>query len=136
MVAPCLLTQHHHSLPRARRVKQSYLTSIPTTLLSFLHTLFLVISLQLRSPSSLLLVNGPGTALILAVSFKLANLFLGTSTRIVFVESWCRVSGLSVTGKLIRPFVDRFCVHWEGVMGQGKELVKGVMFEGPQNREK
>ena len=111
---PCSLSlslslplQLNHALPRARRVKQSYATSIFTTLYSFVYTFILMLSLQLSCPSALLLINGPGTSLVLAFSFKLCNLLLGTKTRVVMVESWCRVTGLSLTGKLVKPIADK-----------------------------
>lgn len=31
---------------------------------------------------------------------------------IIYIESFARVESLSVTGKLLYPFVDRFLVQW------------------------
>lgn len=39
--------------------------------------------------------------------------FVGLSaTRIIYIESFARVSRLSLSGKLLRPFVHRFLVQW------------------------
>jgi beta-1,4-N-acetylglucosaminyltransferase len=47
----------------------------------------------------------------------LAAVFLRTlglqgGAKILFVESFCRVESLSVTGKLLYCLADRFVVHW------------------------
>ena len=85
-------------LYRARRVKQSYVTSVFTTIASFWHALALL--LGCRVPE-ILLVNGPGTCLVLVVALRLVNLLTLTRTRVLFVESVCRVKGWSATGKLL-----------------------------------
>jgi beta-1,4-N-acetylglucosaminyltransferase len=73
--------------PRSREVGQSYVSSIATTLWSFLHAFGIV----LRIRPQLLLCNGPGTCLPIAVVtlfFRLLGLCEGN---IIFVESFCRV---------------------------------------------
>lgn len=52
------------TLPRARSVGQSYLSSIPTTLYSFLFSLDLIYT----TAPNLLLMNGPGTCIPLCIS--------------------------------------------------------------------
>ena len=37
--------------------------------------------------------------------------------RTIFVESWARVTTLSLSGKLLLPFVDRFLVQWPALEG-------------------
>jgi hypothetical protein len=34
------------------------------------------------------------------------------NTKIVFAESFARVTGLSLSGKILLPFVDKFFVQW------------------------
>jgi beta-1,4-N-acetylglucosaminyltransferase len=92
----------------------------------------------------LILTNGPGTG----VCVVLASLFLrffgfsGPSTsssdskaktapsqklqwqhsghmRTIFVESWARVTTLSLSGKILLPLVDRFLVQWPTLEGRG-----------------
>jgi beta-1,4-N-acetylglucosaminyltransferase len=75
-------------IPRSREVGQSYITSLGTTLWSFLYAFGIV----LRIRPDLLLINGPGTCLpiaILTIFFRILGLCEG---RIIFVESFCRVT--------------------------------------------
>ncbi|KAK2783696.1 UDP-N-acetylglucosamine transferase subunit [Emmonsiellopsis sp. PD_33] len=93
----------------------------------------------------LILTNGPATAvcIILAATIirTLNRIFpylqqqqqryhptsISTSTtphapgtrylRTIFIESWARVTTLSLSGKLVLPLVDRFLVQWEGLEG-------------------
>mmetsp|Transcript_30586 Transcript_30586/g.61130 ORF Transcript_30586/g.61130 Transcript_30586/m.61130 type:complete len:374 (+) Transcript_30586:64-1185(+) len=105
-------------LPRARDVNQSYVTSVFTTIRSFIQTLLLI----WKTRPELLLCNGPGTCVPLIYSaflFRVLGLFrcnsncgYNTDCKVVFVESLCRVETLSLTGKLVYHLVDRFVVHW------------------------
>lgn len=97
-----------HSLPRARRVLQSYASSVPSTLLAFLSSLPLVWRLR----PELLLCNGPGTCLPLCLAVYLARLLGLSSARVVYVESVCRVEQLSLTGRLLYRTADRLVVQW------------------------
>lgn len=104
----------------------------------------------MRTPGApwvdVLLVNGPGTCvLVVAVSWiRRVNhccchidedtypgvqsahahvyvQFLGLNyTRIIYVESFARVKSLSLSGKILRPFVDTFVVQWPDAGGEGK----------------
>ena len=95
-------------IPRSREVKQSYMTSIPSTLLSFLHCMPMVLSCR----PQLLLVNGPGTCLPVAVLVWLLQITRISTCKIVFVESLCRVKTLSLTGKILQFFADEVLVQW------------------------
>lgn len=75
-------------IPRSREVGQSYFTSIFTTLWSFLHAFGLV----LRIRPNLLLCNGPGTCLPIAICTFLYRILGLCEGKIVFVESFCRVT--------------------------------------------
>lgn len=102
-----------HRLPRAREVHQSYLSSIFTTIHSFLQTLILLRKVK----PGLILANGPGTCVPIIYSAFLMRVVLGGlggmgDCKVVFVESLCRVKTLSLTGKLAYPIADRFLVHW------------------------
>ena len=125
-----------YRIPRSREVGQSYFTSIFTTLHAFLYAFNIVWKVQ----PDLVLCNGPGTCLpIVIVAFimgkwkqnicsciplnyhknenntKKTNVksSIRSRTKIIFVESFCRVQHLSLTGKLLYPIVDRFVVHWD-----------------------
>ena len=74
-------------IPRSREVGQSYLTSIGTTIWAFVFSLQLVYKVR----PDLLLCNGPGTCLPVAVATMLYRILGLCEGNIVFVESFCRV---------------------------------------------
>jgi len=98
----------HVFLPRSRNVGQSFITSVFTTF----NSLLAAIPLAVHKPD-LLLVNGPGVCFPVVISMFIGNLLGITNCSIVFIESFCRVETLSLTGKLIYPLCDIFFVHWE-----------------------
>mmetsp|Transcript_9949 Transcript_9949/g.14857 ORF Transcript_9949/g.14857 Transcript_9949/m.14857 type:complete len:189 (+) Transcript_9949:394-960(+) len=100
-----------HTVFRSRRVKQSYFTSVFTTLYSFLPAFKVVLVCR----PNLVLTNGPGTALPLCYVAYLLTLLRVVSCKIVFVESFCRVNSLSLCGKLIYPIAQEFYVQWENL---------------------
>jgi beta-1,4-N-acetylglucosaminyltransferase len=94
---------------RARRVHQSFLTTPYTSLLCLWDCLSL-----LKSPPDLILTNGPGTGVIVILA-AMIRLFFGADPakmRTIFIESWARVKSLSLSGRILKPFVDRFIVQW------------------------
>ena len=54
-----------------------------------------------------LMTNGPGTALPLCYAHCFVNklALFNIKAKILFVESFCRVDDLSLTGKLLRPLL-------------------------------
>jgi len=98
-------------IPRSREVGQSYWSSILTTAYSFFFAFWLV---GFKVQPDLVLVNGPGTCLpIAACAFFFRVVGWNIKTKIVFVESFCRVTSLSLTGKLLYPIADLFAVCWD-----------------------
>ena len=62
---------------------------------------------------NLIIVNGPGTCIpIIFASVILQILFLHKNCRHVFVESFCRTKSVSITGRILYYFVDRFILQW------------------------
>lgn len=141
------------TVPRARRVHQSYLTAPFSTLQCFWACLVLLRGLHPDQgplprdlPTSypdVILTNGPATAVCVILAAKLLRLchwlevrFLRRSgaageqdpptfqLRTIFVESWARVTTLSLSGKLLLPFVDRFLVQWPAL--KGKQAWRGM----------
>ena len=98
-----------HFIPRSREVGQSYASSILTTIWSIIYSSGLVLWIR----PGLLLCNGPGTCLPIAICTFLGRILGLWEGKIVFCESFCRVKTLSLTGKLLYPIVDLFVVHWE-----------------------
>ena len=99
-----------HEIPRAREVGQNWFTSLFYTIYAFMKILPLVLNLQ----PQLLLVNGPGTCVPVVLATWLFSLlrFIQPRTKIVFVESICRVKSLSLSARLIWYFVDSVIVQW------------------------
>jgi beta-1,4-N-acetylglucosaminyltransferase len=107
-VAPT--TYRFASLPRAREVRQSYVSAVLTTFWSLLAAVPLVWGAK----ADLVLCTGPGTCLpicIVAWTFRLLRL---KACAIVFVESVCRVKTLSLCGRIVYHLrlADRVLVQW------------------------
>lgn len=95
---------------RSRHVGQSYISSVFTTIYSIVEAIPMVAKLQ----PDLILCNGPGTCVpicLIAFGLKIVGI-LGARCKIVFVESFCRVKSISLTGKILIYFVDSFVVQW------------------------
>lgn len=90
-------------IQRSRQVNQSYFSSIFTTLLAFIDSL--IICLQFNP--QLLLCNGPGTCIPPIIAA-----WLITSCQIVYIESFCRVSTLSLSAKIAKYFTNHVLVQW------------------------
>ena len=97
-----LATARWAEIPRAREVGQSFVSSVPSTL----HALWACVHLIWTASPDLVLVNGPGTCVPVAVLGRLSG------ARVIFVESWCRVESLSLTGRIMYYVAHRFVVHW------------------------
>jgi hypothetical protein len=79
---------HIYKIPRSREVGQSYLSSVVTTLYSFVHAIVLVVWIR----PGLVLSNGPGTCLPIVISTLACRILGICEGRNVFVESFCRVT--------------------------------------------
>ncbi|KFQ18852.1 UDP-N-acetylglucosamine transferase subunit ALG14, partial [Merops nubicus] len=95
-------------IPRSREVRQSWTSSVVTTLYSILYS----IPLTYRLKPDLILCNGPGTCVPVCISALLLGLLGMKRTIIVYVESICRVETLSLSGKILYYFSDYFIVQW------------------------
>lgn len=102
-----------HRVPRAREVGQSWATTPLTTAWAAAVSVATVLRLRPR----LVVANGPGTCLPVCLAAALFS-FLGVSPacKVVFVESFCRVRTLSLTGRALYPFASRFVVQWPGLV--------------------
>lgn len=103
------------SLYRARQVGEPFVSSVVSTVRSFVSV---VLFLQNLPKPDILLVNGPGTCVPVAyVLFVMKYLGL-CNTKIIYVESLARVSTLSLSGRLIMPIANRFIVQWKTLARQ------------------
>ncbi|EEB09603.1 UDP-GlcNAc transferase associated protein Alg14 [Schizosaccharomyces japonicus yFS275] len=107
------------SVPRARYVKQSWLTTPFTAFISLFGALRVIFMNEFGTPD-VLLCNGPGTCVLICFSAMLARL-LGKPIKIVYVESFARVRSLSLSGKILMPFVDRFLVQFPELVEKYKK---------------
>jgi beta-1,4-N-acetylglucosaminyltransferase len=98
-----------HDIPRSREVGQSYFSSFFSTVYALLFALLLVGRLRPK----LLLCNGPGTCIPICVAALLYRILGISYCNIAFIESYCRVQTLSLTGKLLYHGADIFVVHWK-----------------------
>ncbi|KAH8287467.1 hypothetical protein KR054_007887 [Drosophila jambulina] len=108
--APVTARSEFVKVPRSRSVGQSWLSTVFTTLWALLWSCYLV----WRDQPQLILCNGPGTCVPFCYAAYVCRLLgrLPARSRIVFVESFCRVESLSLSGRLILPLADLFVVHW------------------------
>jgi beta-1,4-N-acetylglucosaminyltransferase len=112
------------TVPRARKIHQPLYTTPITSLLSLIGSLAVLsraAKTSIVAPSEypdLIVTNGPATAVIVVIASVILK-FFGLAPRqkmkIIYVESWARVSTLSLSGKvLLRMGVcDQFLVQWE-----------------------
>ena len=109
-------------IPRSREVGEPFLRSAFKTLYALAWSLVLV---GRRRPQ-LILCNGPGTCLPICMAAFCYRVLFFMDVRIVFCESFCRVTTLSLTGKLLYPIADRFVVQWpqlrERCVASGRQI--------------
>jgi len=148
---PCVGPNHYTItlLPRARQVHQTLLTTPFTSLYTLLSSFTPLLSPPLPLPNNppttpheaavqdlpgLIIANGPGTAVIVILASLILRFFniKGANSRgkckTVYVESFARVTSLSLSGKLLWRVVDRFIVQWEELEGRaGRAEFWGVL---------
>jgi beta-1,4-N-acetylglucosaminyltransferase len=131
-----LAMQHYGSftiskVPRARKIHQSLLTTPFSCLQTFIAALRVLGDQRLPAPD-LILTNGPATSAIVIFA-SLALRFIGSAnhedTRIMYVESFARVTKLSLSAKCVAWAVDRLLVQWEELHGKarGKAEYAGLL---------
>ena len=106
-------------IDRAREVGQSYVTSVVTTLRSFVTTAWLVWRYRPR----MVVVNGPGTCLPIVVWARM----LVPGCRVYYVESIARVDHLSLTGRMLLTLGlanGGFFVQWKELADKLKGRVR------------
>lgn len=95
-------------IPRSREVRQSWSSSVLSTLNALRYSLPLVLKLR----PDMVLCNGPGTCVPLCAAALLLGIMGLKKVVIVYVESVCRVETLSLTGMLLYPLSHYFFVQW------------------------
>jgi len=98
-----------YKVPRAREVKQPWTTTVLTTVKAVVQSIPIVFDIR----PDLLLLNGPGTCIPVVIAAILLQLATSHDVKIVFIESFCRVDKLSMTGQLLYYSVaDLTLVQW------------------------
>lgn len=129
-----------HFVPRARKIHQSLFTAPFSSLQCFIACIYILHSPPISTSSiyahtypDLILLNGPSNSVLvlLAALFLRFFAFSGTNgkMRSIYVESWARVNGLSLSGKILVGLgaVDRVLVQWEGLAEKGKGEFRGCL---------
>lgn len=107
-------------ITRSRKVHQSYVSSILTTLKSLIDCF----PLLLHSRPDLILCNGPSTCVpICLVAFLLKIFYVNAGCRIAFIESFCRVKTLSLSGKILLYLSDIFVVQWPDIQKMSRKIL-------------
>jgi beta-1,4-N-acetylglucosaminyltransferase len=128
------------TLPRARRIHQPLYTTPFTALTTLLSAFRPLLSSPPLLPSQppqnaveaaaqdlpdLIITNGPATGVIVVLAALILRFldFRGAESRrkcrTIYVESFARVTRLSLSGRLLGRVVDRFLVQWEELEGAG-----------------
>ncbi|GAA5843928.1 hypothetical protein JCM9279_003677 [Rhodotorula babjevae] len=70
-----------------------------------------------RTFADVVLLNGPGSCVPITLAAFLPRLLALPSPppRLIYLESLARTRRLSLSARLVRPFVDRFFVQWEAL---------------------
>ncbi len=102
-VAEKLKSYRHHFVKRPRISDEGYAWYFLKTLLCFLQSLRVVV----REWPAAVVSCGPSTAVPVMYAGKLLG------RKIIFIESWSKISTKSITGKLVYPIADLFFVQWE-----------------------
>ena len=136
-----------HTVPRARRIHQSLLSS-PITSLQCLYACLKLLYHHPKGYADLILTNGPATSLILILASTILRYFAflpflsprhpvetdadteaSGKMRMIYVESWARVKRPSLSGRIIVwcGLCDRVLVQWKGLEARGWGEFRGVL---------
>lgn len=103
-------------LPRARKVRQSWLTT-PFSVLGSLayclwHVGFAPWCLSRMPWADVLVMNGPATCVPVVAAIWVMRVLGAPTPRMLYIESYARVVSLSLSARILRHVVDRFVVQW------------------------
>ncbi|PAV82928.1 hypothetical protein WR25_00955 [Diploscapter pachys] len=97
-------------IPRSREVGQDYFSSVFTTINAFYYAGFAV----WKANPDLLLLNGPGTCIPVALAAAILDMLRLRDTKIIYEESICRVEKLSMSASILyySGLADNVIVQW------------------------
>lgn len=91
-------------MTRPRNIHQTLLKSLPKMIIAAFEALYI----NVVTRPKIILSNGPAIGLI----FCIAGRALGLSVKIIYIESFARVTTLSWTGKYMQYIASKFYVQW------------------------
>ncbi|KAF1806109.1 glycosyltransferase family 1 protein [Mucor lusitanicus] len=97
-----------YTIPRAREMGQPW-SRVPLTVLA---ALVASVKIIVTAWPDLIVCNGPGSCIPVCMLAYIPRVLGIKKMEIIYIESFARVESLSITGKLLYPFVDRFLVQW------------------------
>ncbi|KAI8883449.1 glycosyltransferase family 1 protein [Backusella circina FSU 941] len=112
-----------YKIPRARQVGQPW-KSVPWTVFLALLT---SLKVMMNTFPDLIICNGPGSCVPICLLAYLPRIFGIKKIEIIYIESFARVNSLSLTGKLLYRFVDRFLVQWPELNRLDRAEYKGIL---------
>ena len=104
-------------IPRARAVRQSWLTTPYTVLTSLAYCLWHMGIVpwcrRSRTPwADVVVMNGPATCVPVVATIWAMRVLGAPTPRMLYIESYARVISLSLSARLLRHVVDQFVVQW------------------------
>lgn len=115
---------HFEKIYRSRNVGQSFFSSIFTTLFALFHAVFIVI----KTRPSIVVTNGPGVAVpLLYIGFIFEKLAILSEFKILFIESFCRTTSISLTGVIVEKICDKFIVLWKKLEKGKREYIGKIL---------
>jgi UDP-N-acetylglucosamine:LPS N-acetylglucosamine transferase len=98
-----ILDENYSFLPlRDKHSNLRTLSNAPTAFFNYLKVLFI---LYKKYDVKAVVSTGPGIAIIVSLFFKILN------KKIVFIETWSRFEGKSMTGKIMYKIADKFYIQ-------------------------
>lgn len=115
-----------YDIPRSREVGQSFVSSFFTTIYAIVSSFQLIYRIR----PNLLICNGPGTCLPILLVVLCYRILLWWDCPIIFIESYCRVTSLSLTGLIIYQcaLCDIFIVHWSELQQHYPQAIRTTTF--------
>jgi beta-1,4-N-acetylglucosaminyltransferase len=122
---------HHDFNPGHPRKNRTYpdiiLTNGPGTGVMVILASILLLFFGLNGPASSSTSNSsPSTATNNATSDTSLPTYPQGQMRSIYIESWARVKKLSLSGRILKPFVDRFLVQWPQLREREGERVEYI----------
>lgn len=113
---------------RSRRIGQSSLSAIWTTLLGLISSIKLILSYKPK----LCITNGPAISVTISLAIRFLEIITFGYYRceIIFIESFCRTKTLSLSGKIIyyMRLANKFYIQWPGLnLPYPRTIYKGFL---------